>query len=198
MTQEDRMVRMVARHFLSSLALVLLVALVAAAQAPTTGRLTGTVTDPAGAVIPGAAILAKNAQTGSEFRAVANEVGVWVIPSVPSGSYTVSVNAQGFRTATFKEIKVDTGATATVDATLQIGLADTVVVTASKFEEEVVNAPATATVISEQTIRDSPSQNLADLLRAVPGMNVAQTSARELRRHWPRRERGICQAPSSR
>ena len=171
------MVRMVARHFLSSLILILFVASIAAAQAPTTGRLTGTVKDPSGAIVPGAAILAKNAQTGSEFRAITNEVGVWVMPSVPSGSYTVSVNAQGFRTTTFKEIKVDAGATATVDATLQIGLRDEIVVTASKFEEEVVNAPATATVISEQTIRDLPTQNMADLLRAVPGMNVTQTSA---------------------
>jgi outer membrane receptor protein involved in Fe transport len=157
--------------------LILFVASIVAAQAPTTGRLTGTVKDPSGAVIPGASIMAKNAQTGSEFKAVTNEVGVWVMPSVPSGSYTVSLNAQGFRTTTFKETKVDAGATATVDATLQIGLADTVVVTASKFEEEVVNAPATATVISEQTIRDLPTQNIADLLRAVPGMNVVQTSA---------------------
>jgi hypothetical protein len=125
MNQEDRRVRMVARHFLSSLALVSFIALAAAAQAPTTGRLTGTVTDPSGAVVPGAGILAKNARTGSEFRAMSNEVGVWVTPSVPSGSYTVSVTAQGFRTAIVKEIKLDTGATATVDATLQIGLLPT-------------------------------------------------------------------------
>jgi iron complex outermembrane receptor protein len=43
----------------------------------------------------------------------------------------------------------------------------------------VVNAPATVTVISEQTIRHLPSQNVAELLRAVPGMNVVRTSARE-------------------
>ena len=171
------MVRIVARHFLPPFILILFVASIAVAQAPTTGRLTGTVKDPSGAIVPGAAIVAKNAQTGAEFRATANEVGVWAMPSVPSGSYTVSVNAHPFRTTTFKEIKVDTGATAPMDATLQIGLRDEVVVTASKFEEEVVNAPATATVISEQAIRNLPTQNIADLLRAVPGMNVTQTSA---------------------
>jgi len=172
------MVRIVARHFLSSFILILFVASIAVAQAPTTGRLTGTVKDPSGAIVPGAAIVAKNAQTGAEFRAISNEIGVWAMLSVPSGSYTVNVNAHRFRTITFKETKVDAGATATVDATLQIGLADTVVVTASKFEEEVVNAPATATVISEQTIRAAPTQNVPELLRAVPGVNVAQTSAR--------------------
>jgi outer membrane receptor protein involved in Fe transport len=171
------MVRMLARHLLSSLTLVLLLALVAKAQAQTTGRLTGTVTDPQSGVIPGAVILAKNARTGSELRAVANEVGVWVIRSVPSGSYMVNVSAQAFRTATFEEIEIDAGATATVNATLQIGFANTVVVTASRFDEEVINAPATVSVVSERTIQALPSQNLADLLRAVPGMNVAQTSA---------------------
>jgi outer membrane receptor protein involved in Fe transport len=177
MTREDRMVRISAKYLLASLALVLLTALFAVAQAPATGKLTGTVTDAQIAVIPRATILAKNDQTGAEFRTVANEVGVWVIPSIPSGSYTVTVTAQGFRIATLKEIKVDTGSSATVDATLQIGFDRTIVVTASKFEEEVVNAPATASVISEQTIRYSPTQNFGDLLRAVPGMNVTQTSA---------------------
>jgi outer membrane cobalamin receptor len=169
----------VARHSLISLTLILFIASVTAAQAPATGRLTGTVTDPSGAIVPRAAIVARNAQTGSEFRATTNEIGAWVMPSVPSGSYAVSVTAQGFGTYNSKEIKMDAGATATVDATLQIGLRAEVVVTASKFEEQVVNAPATVTVISEQTIRDSPTQNVADLLRAVPGMNVAQTSARD-------------------
>ena len=104
MTREDRMVRILAKIFLFSLTLVLLVALFASAQAPPTGRLTGTVTDPLGAVILRATVLARNDQTGAEFRAVTNDIGVWVIPSVPSGSYTVSVNAQAFTTAPFKGI----------------------------------------------------------------------------------------------
>jgi outer membrane receptor protein involved in Fe transport len=177
MTQEDHMVKELTKYLLLSLVLVLLVALVAAAQAPATGRLTGTVTDPQGAVIPRATILARNDQTGAEFRTVANEVGVWAKSSVPSGNYSINVTAQGFRTKTLKEIKVEGGSTATVDAAMEIGFEKTIVVTASKFEEEVVNAPATATVVSEETIRYSPTQNFADLLRAVPGMNVTQTSA---------------------
>lgn len=129
------MVRMVARHSLSSIGSVLLVALAAVAQSPATGRLTGTVTDPSGEVIPGAVILAKNAQTGGA------------------------------------------GATATVDATLQIGLADTVVVTAAKLEEEVVNAPATATVLSKQTIRDSPPQNVAQQRTIIEQRTADQDQA---------------------
>jgi outer membrane receptor protein involved in Fe transport len=177
MTQEDSMDRGVTRLLLFSVAFALMVALTAGAQVPATGRLTGTVTDPQGLVIPRAGIVARNDRTAGEFRTMTNGVGVWALSSIPGGSYTVTVTAQGFRPATFKEIRVGTDSTPTVDATLQIGFANTVLVTASKFEEEVVNAPATATVIPEQTIQYSPTQNLADLMRAVPGMNVTQTSA---------------------
>ena len=55
-----------------------------------------------------------------------------------------------------------------------------VVVTASKVEQALVNAPATVSVINSQTIAASPATNYADLLRAVPGLNVTQTSARDI------------------
>jgi len=119
----------------------LLFALAGAAQSTTTGRLTGTVREQQGGVIPRAEIVAKNARTGAEFRTVSNGSGVYEVFSVPDGSYTVSVTAQGFRTTVLRDIKVDAGLTATVDAILQVGLTDMIVVTASKYEEEVVNAP---------------------------------------------------------
>jgi outer membrane receptor protein involved in Fe transport len=55
-----------------------------------------------------------------------------------------------------------------------------VVVSASKTETQLVNAPATISVISADTIETSPAQNYGDLLRSVPGLNVIQTSARDI------------------
>ena len=55
-----------------------------------------------------------------------------------------------------------------------------VVVTASKTEEQLINAPAAVSVISTETIQNSPATNLGDLLRAVPGVNVSQISARDV------------------
>ena len=57
---------------------------------------------------------------------------------------------------------------------------ETVVVSASKNEEKLINAPATMTVIGAQTIESAPTQNFAELLRAVPGMNITQVSARDI------------------
>ena len=55
-----------------------------------------------------------------------------------------------------------------------------VVVTASRAEEQLVNAPAAVSVITTATIESSPATNVGDLLRAVPGMNVTQVSARDV------------------
>ena len=57
---------------------------------------------------------------------------------------------------------------------------EVVVVTASKVETTLINAPATMSVISGTTVQDAPSQNFGDLLRSVPGLNVTQTSARDV------------------
>ena len=57
---------------------------------------------------------------------------------------------------------------------------ETVVVSASRTEEKLINAPATMTVIGPATIQSAPTQNFAELLRTVPGMNITQVSARDI------------------
>jgi iron complex outermembrane receptor protein len=57
---------------------------------------------------------------------------------------------------------------------------ETVVVSASRTEEKLVNAPATMTVIGEQIISTAPTQNFAEILRTVPGLNITQISARDI------------------
>ncbi len=58
--------------------------------------------------------------------------------------------------------------------------AETVIVTASKVEQQLINAPAAVSVVTSEAIERSPASNYGDLLRAVPGVNVAQTSARDI------------------
>jgi len=57
---------------------------------------------------------------------------------------------------------------------------ETVVVSASRVEQKLVNAPATMTVIGPRAIESATSQNFAELLRAVPGLNITQVSARDI------------------
>jgi outer membrane receptor protein involved in Fe transport len=53
------------------------------------------------------------------------------------------------------------------------------VVTASKVEQQLVNAPATVSVITSDVIQSTPATNYAELFRSVPGVNIVQTSARD-------------------
>jgi outer membrane receptor protein involved in Fe transport len=57
---------------------------------------------------------------------------------------------------------------------------EVVVVSASKTETTLINAPATMTVVAADAIATSPAQNYGDLLRSTPGLNVIQTSARDI------------------
>jgi iron complex outermembrane receptor protein len=57
---------------------------------------------------------------------------------------------------------------------------ETVVVSGSRTEERIVNTPATMSVIGARAIANAPSQNFAELLRTVPGLNITQVSARDI------------------
>jgi iron complex outermembrane receptor protein len=57
---------------------------------------------------------------------------------------------------------------------------ETVVVTGSKVEEKLINAPATMSVITPAMIELAPSPNFAELLRQIPGVNITQVSARDI------------------
>jgi iron complex outermembrane receptor protein len=57
---------------------------------------------------------------------------------------------------------------------------EVVVVTASRSEQQLVDAPAAVSVITTATIENSPATNVGDLLRAVPGINITQVSARDI------------------
>ena len=161
------------------LAALLLVPLAGAAQDAKTGRLTGVVKDAQGAVIPGAGVVATEEQAKSSFRTKADGVGAWTIARIPAGTYTVTISAPSTVSAILKDIKVEAGATANADATLEVGISETVIVTASRVEELLVNAAAAVTIVNDRTIESAPTQNFADLMRAIPGVNVAQMSARD-------------------
>src|SRR5882762_10020593 len=63
-----------------------------------TSRITGTVTDVSGALVPGATVTARSEATGVTYTQTTTEAGLYGFPSLPVGSYTVSVALQGFKT----------------------------------------------------------------------------------------------------
>src|SRR5580698_6639880 len=69
------------------------------AQSLVSGDLTGTVTDPSGAVLPNATVTLKNNGTGTTQATTSNANGTYRFSLLPPGSYTISVVAQGFSRA---------------------------------------------------------------------------------------------------
>src|ERR1700731_2993799 len=70
------------------------------AQAQTvTGGVTGDVTDPSGAIIPGAKVTAHNLDTGVDTVATADRAGLYRLQFLPIGHYTLKVEAPGFSAA---------------------------------------------------------------------------------------------------
>ena len=161
------------------IAILLLVPVAGAAQEGTGGRLTGVVKDVHGAVVPGASVVATTQQPQAEFRATSDSSGTWAMERVPAGTYTVTVTAPSTVPAVLRDITVARGAEAQADVTLKVGISETVVVTASRVEQLQVDAPAPVSIIGERTIEAQPTQNYADLMRGVPGVNVVQMSARD-------------------
>ncbi len=95
------------------------------------GKITGTVTDSTGAVIPGVVVTATEVNTGVQTPTLTNEVGAYSILNLPVGSYSVSFSKQGFKTYKRDGITLGIAQVAQLDAQMALGeLAESVEVTA--------------------------------------------------------------------
>lgn len=102
-------------------ALFALFSLTTLAQVGSTSSLSGAVTDPNGAVIPGASVMVKNNGTGAEFKATTSGNGTFRVPSLPPGTYTVTIISSGFKQAVVQDVKLDAGTPANVNLILEVG-----------------------------------------------------------------------------
>ena len=143
-----------------------------------TATVSGTIVDASGAVVPGATVTLLGPATRES--AVTDSGGAYRLRAVPPGTYQIAASLSGFT-----PVSRDNVAVASVDVMLPplvmvvAPINETVVVTASKVETRLANAPATMTVLGESVLSSTPALNVGDLLRSVPGMNVIQTSARD-------------------
>lgn len=91
------------------------------------GQIEGAVTDPTGALIPGAKVTVENVETGYRREVVTGNEGLYRIPVLPLGTYKISVEAGGFRPYRREGVVISAGAIATVNIAMQVGTAETVV-----------------------------------------------------------------------
>src|SRR5215475_13346038 len=153
----------------------LLLAVAAVAQIQN-GQFTGTVTDPSGAAIAGAKITVTNAATNFTATDVTNGSGAYTIKELPAGSYTLAVEASGFRGYTNKGVTINAGTITRVDAKLQVGQAKEIVEVSGEAAAINTDDSKLAITISSTQIENLPlnGRNVYDLMQMAPGaVNVA-------------------------
>ena len=116
------------------------------------GTLTGTITDPQGAVIPGAKLTAVSGDTGAEYATVSTPTGNYTIPQLPAGPVTaLTVDASGFKKYEQKNITIQSAQTERLDIVMQVGSnTETVTITAEAALLKTENAEQSANITSER------------------------------------------------
>ncbi len=138
------------KNLVCSAVLVLLAAASAMAQSDR-GGITGTVTDPANAVIPGAKLVLRNVDTGAVTQAETTPSGNFTLSSLPVGTYDLTVQAAGFKTAVQTKLAVQIDQTLRLNLKLQVGeTTESVTVSASAEMLKTDNAERSMVVSGEK------------------------------------------------
>src|SRR5216684_3862648 len=138
----------------------------------TTGNIEGRVLDPNGAVVPNAAIAAKNEATGLEKSTTTDNEGNYRVILLPPGSYTVHVSGPGFKQSELRDVTVTVGSKTALDVNLAVG---TTTETVTIIEESPVvetTRTSVATTINQRSIENLPinGRNFQDFATLSPGV----------------------------
>ena len=120
------------------------------------GTITGTVSDPAGALIPNAQVLIVNQGTGVRLELNTTQTGAFSAPYLSAGLYDVSVEMQGFRKSLQKGVRVQVAQTASVDIVLQLGTASESISVTSEAALLTTDSAAVATTINREQLNQLP------------------------------------------
>jgi len=154
--------------------------------------LSGQVVDTSGGVIPGADVKIKNNGTGAEFNTVSASDGGFTVPSLPGGTYSVTVALMGFKTAVLNEVTLNAAIPANVKVTLSVGtLEENVTVTGDSALVVQTQTPSIATNLTALQIVSLPlsSRNALDSLTSLPGFNTSGTARNSTINGLPKRAR---------
>src|ERR1700730_16476363 len=141
------------------------------------GTLSGSITDPSGAVVANAQVVIKNTATGVAKTVTTNTDGFYSAANLLPGEYEVAVSATGFSTGVKKGITINVGSQPVFNMALQIGtVANTVEVSTEAPIVQLTSSDISATV-SATTVRELPlnGRSWTDLAALQPGVDTIHT-----------------------
>jgi hypothetical protein len=140
--------------------------------AQATTQLTGVVTDPSGAVIPGARLELENLDTGLKRSTTSDPAGAYAFLQVLPGSYKITATATGFRSATIGDLRLLVNNPTTVNLRMEVGqITETVAITAEAVQVNTTDA-SIGNAIGTRPILQLPlnARNIVGLLALQPGV----------------------------
>jgi hypothetical protein len=161
--------------------LTVLFLLLAAASCPTlqaqtaNAQLTGEIKDTTGAVVVGAEIKAINAATNVNYRSVSNDAGLYVLPELLPGNYSITVTAPGFGAETHSGLTLSTGDHLSQNFALKPGSLETTVTVSSAAALISTDEANTSAVLDNKMITELPqlNRNALDLTSTIPSIQGA-------------------------
>ena len=140
------------------------------AQAPS-GEISGVVSDSSGSAVPGARITLVNQATNVVRDVHTNESGLYVIPAISPGTYTLKAELSGFRAVERRDIEVQVGSANRVSITLEVGDVSEIVQVAGRAPLLQSETASIGTVIDNRTIVALPlnGRNYLQLASLIPG-----------------------------
>lgn len=161
------------RLFVSALALLLVASAIVVGRAQsTTGQIMGTVKDPTGLPLPGAAVSVTNLQTGQKAEIKSNEAGDYLARELPPGNYSVSATFSGFKQVLRTNINVVAFQNVRVDLPLEIGAASDQVVVTAEVPQVDTRSNTLGTVVPTRLLAEMPiaDRNIINTLNYTPGV----------------------------
>lgn len=141
------------------------------------GSISGTVTDPSGAVVSGAKVTITNVDRKTSDTVTANDSGLFVKERLLPGNYEVKIESQGFKASVIPSVVVNVDAQTKVDAVLQTGaVTDTVTVTAGEGQLLKTDRADVAVTFDQRQITDLPilDRNFTKFILLTPGTQQLQ------------------------
>src|SRR6185295_18724049 len=162
------------RFIVIAFGLLLVLTQSALAQSGTT-TITGHVKDPQDANLPGATVTLYGRERTFSLTTTTDSSGAYRFDKLAPGEYLVEAEAEGFASASAKQLVVERGQTATLDISLELsGVRSTVVVTASDTPQTVDEVSKAVSVVESYQIDERDESAITESLRVVPGLRVQQ------------------------
>lgn len=144
----------------------------------TTATISGTITDPSGAVIAAAKVEVRNVETGIVRPAGADSQGRYRVPELIIGTYEVQAMQAGFQTVVRKGIGLTVGSETVVDLSLPVGQAGQTVTVEAQASQVETSSAAVSSLVEATQMRELPlnGRNFEQLLSLAPGVQSIPAS----------------------